>query len=523
MRWHVMPALPHSADPLRFVTSCLQGCWRACATATWRGGHCPRALCWWALLRATAWQACKLHYQAPLPWAQLPWGSLAKPARKCMPNVSLQCPSPHGRCAALQVVTRVLGLGGTHQAPLGKVVTFVGLAAAVLQLVGSKDALLSAAEGPEDHSQRGRQQLSAPPPPPLAVAAPTPPDLQPFARDSPQLRALVASAMQGWGATSSLAHAPVQGRGGSAAAGPAQGSTPSSLSPQGQHTQQQGSSVQQAQGLGIVVSPSIDVGVQQVAPVSPDLLAALAAAAAAAQEAVGAGGSGAAPRSNSANMQWDRTSAPSLLDLLQHLPEPAEPARQQRQSSAGGSSASSTGNGALAANGSTKPAKPPAPLLHFRHIAIANSGDADVWLLGGVASPSLPHTFAVVDDARLFLAEGQWLQCKSFEFNTMRIESFSFFPSCLGPATMEDRFVPEGAIVCHLLHTLGWVFRKRGLDASDCCALPPSRRRTSCPTLQATRRCACRLARPTRSPWPSPLLTVPTVPKRVACCSSCSC
>lgn len=98
--------------------------------------------------------------------------------------------------------------------------------------------------------------------------------------------------------------------------------------------------------------------------------------------------------------------AGSLLDLL-HLA--STPQQQQPGSAAGGSqvhSASSGGSSTLLGGGA---AAAGGPVLHFRQLVVENRSSGDeLWLLGGVAAPSFPHTLAAIDDARLFWLDGGW-------------------------------------------------------------------------------------------------------------------
>lgn len=100
----------------------------------------------------------------------------------------------------------------------------------------------------------------------------------------------------------------------------------------------------------------------------------------------------------------------SLLDLLHLASTPQQ--QQQQGSAAGGSqahSASSGGGSSSLLGGSAAAAG--GPVLHFRQLVVENRSSADeLWLLGGVAAPSFPHTLAAIDDARLFWLDGGWLR-----------------------------------------------------------------------------------------------------------------
>ena len=325
---------------------------------------------------------------------------------------------------------------GKLTVPLGPEVSSAAVEAAALHLAASRDALAPCL--PADVGSNGSCALPpAPPPPPASVVAAAPAALRPFATDSPQLRSLVAAALARWEATSSLAHAPpavlpggvgsgisrtvaVAAPAGSPAAlaedwpplgaaatqhvqhGPTNGSSANSGPTQAQQQQQQTQYAQQqaAQGLGLEVGPSIDFRVQQVAPASGQALQELATAVAA-QWAPAAGNSLAS--AGSAGL------CPSLLDLLHLLPHTAEEQPSSR-GGAGARGATAPPDAAAAAvaavAGPAGGGKATAPLLRFRTLVVSNRSSEEVWLLGGVAAPQLPHTLALVDDSRLFLADG---------------------------------------------------------------------------------------------------------------------
>lgn len=75
-----------------------------------------------------------------------------------------------------------------------------------------------------------------------------------------------------------------------------------------------------------------------------------------------------------------------------------------------GDTAGEPGSGSASANGALS-AVERGGVLKLAPLAVRNtSRDTTFWVLGGVAAPNLPHTFAALDDARIFWAEGEWLR-----------------------------------------------------------------------------------------------------------------
>lgn len=153
---------------------------------------------------------------------------------------------------------------------------------------------------------------------------------------------------------------------------------------------------QQQQQLPLSVSPDVDFGTVCVASLDAEALQASAASVAAGL-----------PRGGG---RAQAASAGSVLDLL-HLSAAA--------GGAGGSGLRHLGGASGSSNASTGAAMQPvstaAPVLHYRQIVVDNKSEAaagppgatDIWLLGGMAAPSFPHTFTVLDDACLFWLDGE--------------------------------------------------------------------------------------------------------------------
>jgi hypothetical protein len=125
--------------------------------------------------------------------------------------------------------------------------------------------------------------------------------------------------------------------------------------------------------LPLVVSPDLDFGTLAVSTITAgELITAAASAAEGLPQHHGAG-------------SMAHVGAGSLLDLL-HLSAAAQQPQQQ---------------GATHADAAL-------PVLHFRQLLVENCSSSDeVWLLGGVAAPSFPHTLAACDDAHLFWRDGK--------------------------------------------------------------------------------------------------------------------
>jgi len=136
--------------------------------------------------------------------------------------------------------------------------------------------------------------------------------------------------------------------------------------------------------LPLRVSPNIDWGTVEVAFLAGEHFMEAAASAAGALPPVAANGSGVGRQAAAA------AAGGSLLDLL-HLSAVQQQQQQGRLNGYGSAS---------------QPAA--ASVLHFRQLVVENTSSDAVWLLGGIAAPSYPHTLAAVDDARLFWLEGEW-------------------------------------------------------------------------------------------------------------------
>ena len=127
--------------------------------------------------------------------------------------------------------------------------------------------------------------------------------------------------------------------------------------------------------LPLVVSGAVDFGTVPVTALSPDDVAATAAALAAA----------AAPASNgSAARGSSNRVAGTLLDVLHLLADASLPGQGSTEQPRSGT---------------------PQSALRFREVLLSHEGPAgseDVLVLGGVAAPHFPHTFAALDSASLF-------------------------------------------------------------------------------------------------------------------------
>ncbi|GAB4815315.1 hypothetical protein N2152v2_002361 [Parachlorella kessleri] len=299
------------------------------------------------------------------------------------------------------------GVSESHA--LGDPIQPAALAAAAIQLVAASTDLCQPCLPPDTDTAKDSATGAAadlpplPPLPPAAIIEEAPPILRPFNSPSgqaEQLRSLAAQALKKWAASCRLAPLEAVARGGQAGSGRGDGSRNArsgSKQQAGQREQQQQQGqVQQAEpaGLGIEVGPSIDFGLQQVAPASGQAFMGVAAAVAA--------------QWNSAQISRRHGSKPagagwpagdpdaSILDMLQllsHQDESADLLQQQQDAR----------NGKLATPSAKQPAV--SPLLKLRPLAISNTGGArEVWVLGGILYPQLPHTLAVVDEAQLFLS-----------------------------------------------------------------------------------------------------------------------
>lgn len=241
----------------------------------------------------------------------------------------------------------------------------VELAKATLQLM--VDASLAAPELPPPAADGKRALPPAPPPALRGSVAGVPDPLRPLfgsgggSGPSALLRRLLRDAVESLPASTALAVGPSPGC--------------------------------QEPPLPLVVSPDIDFGTVAVSRLTARHL--VEAAASAASGLPSGGGSAAAAAGG------------SLLDLLHLASSPqqagagAAQAPLQTAEQPGGSSSERPAEG-LAAGGGR-----PGSVFHFRQLVVDNCSSGDeVWLLGGVAAPSLPHTLAAVDDARLFWREG---------------------------------------------------------------------------------------------------------------------
>lgn len=145
----------------------------------------------------------------------------------------------------------------------------------------------------------------------------------------------------------------------------------------------------------LVVGGDIDFGTVPVCRLTAAQLVDAAAAAAAGLPADAA---------SSSSSSLGAAAAGSLLDLL-HLASAPQQQQQPASSVAEGSQMPSAGGGGTALGGSA--ASPSGPVLHFRQLVMENRSVGDeLWLLGGIAAPSFPHTLAAIDDARLFWLDG---------------------------------------------------------------------------------------------------------------------
>ena len=132
---------------------------------------------------------------------------------------------------------------------------------------------------------------------------------------------------------------------------------------------------QQQMQLPLAVSPDLDFGTLAVSTLTAgELVEAATGAAEGLPQKHGAGG-------------MAHGGAGSLLDLL-HLSAAGQQTQQQQAATPAAASA--------------------LPVLHFRQLLVENCSSSDeVWLLGGVAAPSFPHTLAACDDAQLFWRDGE--------------------------------------------------------------------------------------------------------------------
>jgi hypothetical protein len=132
---------------------------------------------------------------------------------------------------------------------------------------------------------------------------------------------------------------------------------------------------QQQMQLPLAVSPDLDFGTLAVSTLTAgDLVEAATSAAEGLPQKHGAGG-------------MAHGGAGSLLGLL-HLSAAVQQTQQQQAATPAAASA--------------------LPVLHFRQLLVENCSSSDeVWLLGGVAAPSFPHTLAACDDAQLFWRDGE--------------------------------------------------------------------------------------------------------------------
>ena len=127
-------------------------------------------------------------------------------------------------------------------------------------------------------------------------------------------------------------------------------------------------------------------------------------------------------------------------------------------------------------------------------VAAAEAGLDELWLLGGVAAPSFPHTLATIDDARLFWLDGEWAQLRGALFElTEGLNSLAVLVS--GCSVMQQAL---------------------GNRKQPCCS-PPNHH------VQATRRCGWAPSSSTPSRLRSPQLTVQRGGRRRASYSSCCC
>ncbi|PRW57862.1 helicase MOV-10 [Chlorella sorokiniana] len=144
----------------------------------------------------------------------------------------------------------------------------------------------------------------------------------------------------------------------------------------------------------MVVGGDIDFGTVPVTRLKADQLVEAAAAAAAGLPQAADGSS------------LGGTAAGSLLDLL-HLASAPQQQQQASCAAAADSHAYSASSGSGSGSTLLGAAAQGGPVLHFRQLVVENRSSSDeLWLLGGVAAPSFPHTLATIDDARLFWLDG---------------------------------------------------------------------------------------------------------------------